>query len=127
MIEFNSNKTFKYIVLSILILLILHTLVNISRLYFGYDYLKGVVPLFNFGSEQNVPTLFSTCLLLLSSIIMLFISYDKSEEGKRKYWVGLALIMAFLALDETAEIHERFTDVTRSFLVWQVRFFCWER
>lgn len=47
---------------------------------------------------------------------MLFISYDKSEEGKRKYWVGLALIMAFLALDETAEIHEGFTGVTRSFL-----------
>lgn len=115
MIEFNSIKTFKFIVLAILTLLILHTLVHISKWYFEYDYLKGVVPLFSLQKEQNVPTLFSTCLFLLSSIISLFISYDKSEKGKRKYWVGLALIMGFLAVDETAEIHEKSMYVTRSF------------
>ena len=64
--------------------------------------------LFNFDKEANIPTLFSSLLLFISSAL-LFIIY-RTSSSKRFYWIILSLIFLFLCIDETAQIHEIFNN-----------------
>ncbi|MEX2262167.1 MAG: hypothetical protein WD696_09460 [Bryobacteraceae bacterium] len=65
--------------------------------------------LFDLNGEGNVPTWFSSCLLLICSALSGLIGVReraRAAEGAR-YWLGLSLIFLFLSLDETASIHEK--------------------
>ena len=68
----------------------------------------GLVPLFHFDREQNLPTFFSA-LMLLSSGGLLLVCAVKANAAGEKYlpWAALALVFAFLSLDEIASIHEK--------------------
>jgi len=92
----------------------------------GFDYLmKGVVeyeyrqvmPLFALEMEGNLPTLFSTALLLACSLLLalVFRGIPKGDRG-RLAWIVLAALFAFLALDEFAGLHERLVPVGKALL-----------
>lgn len=76
-------------------------------------------------SEKNLPTFFSSILLLTASVILFLIGW----QGKQKvYWYLLGGIFCFLALDENISIHENLTGVTRSMLNTEtlgVFYFAW--
>jgi len=78
----------------------------------GHDYFFGLIPLFDFNSEQNVPTLLSSLLILLCSCLLAIIAFMEKKQSKRdyKYWGGLSLIFLFLSIDEFASIHELLTS-----------------
>ena len=66
--------------------------------------LRFAMNLFDFGGEQNIPTLFSVCMLLYASTL----STGATLRGRVRWggWALLAVVFAYLALDEFAEIHE---------------------
>ncbi len=89
-----------------------------SKYYLGYDYVHGLVPLFNFDEENNLPSLFSTLLLLSCSALLWLIGACRKKQAASDtlYWFGLAIIFVFLACDESLEIHEKLDRPIRALL-----------
>jgi hypothetical protein len=71
----------------------------------------------NFNREVNFPSLFSTAILFISSILLAVIGVF-SRNSKKPYlgWYGLSLVFYFLAIDEAISIHEMFNDFGRKHL-----------
>jgi len=67
-----------------------------------------VVRIFSLSRESNVPTWYSSSLLLVCSFLLALIAASKKEEGARyvRHWVALAAIFLYISMDESAQIHE---------------------
>ncbi len=67
-----------------------------------------LIKLLNFNLEANLPTYFSSLVLLANGIILLLIGKGHKALGEKFWhWFGLAAIFVFLALDEMIQIHEQ--------------------
>lgn len=99
----------------ILFLLCANTLGIASTHYFDHGHVYGLVPLFDFDTEKNIPTLYSSIVLVSASILLSFIALT-CKKVKSSYipWFGLSLIFLFLAIDETNGIHERLVTPMRN-------------
>lgn len=68
----------------------------------------GLVPLFHFDREQNVPTFFSALMLLSSSGLLMLAAQKARQAGEKALpWALLAMAFLFLSIDETASLHEK--------------------
>ena len=126
-IELSPKIIFKRFIYFILFLLCADILGIIFKFYFGHDYVYGFVPLFNLDTEGNIPTLYSSFALLLSSALLSLIALThKKNNNSYLSWAGLALIFLFLSIDEIASIHEKFGSATRDYLHTSgLLFFAW--
>jgi len=100
-------------ILSIIVFLLTsaHIAGQFSTYYLGYDNIFGLIPMFNLNSEENIPALFSTLMLLFSSILLAVIAYAVKKSGVAYFyhWLGLSLIFLFLSMDESLSFHESMT------------------
>jgi hypothetical protein len=91
--------------------------------------LLGIVPVHNgtrdipplltsFSRESNLPTLFSSAILALCGLLAAVVAAAGKDEGKARYlqWMGVAGVFVFLAIDESALLHERATHAVRHFV-----------
>ena len=66
----------------------------------------------DFRQEANIPTLFSSGILAFACVLLAVTGRDAVIRERNLWmagrWYGLAVIFAFLSLDETAMIHEGF-------------------
>jgi hypothetical protein len=73
---------------------------------------------FSLDQEANVPSWFSSALLLTAAALLALVALDalarKAPWGR--HWAGLSLVFVVLSLDETAEIHERIGSWLRAHL-----------
>ena len=116
-LEICPKVVFKKLVCLIVILLFLNILGLISKFYFGHDHVYGLVSLFDFDTEQNIPTFYSATAILCSSLLLFFITFTHKSNGCRYLgWMGLAVIFLFLSIDEISSIHERLTKLVRPLL-----------
>jgi hypothetical protein len=99
----------------------------VSKYYFNQGSVYGLVGLFDFDTERNIPTLYSSIALLFSSILLSLIAFKhKKLELPYIAWFGLSLIFLFLSIDETSSIHERLSTPTREqFGTSGVLYFAW--
>lgn len=99
----------------------------ISKYYFDHDFIYGLIPLFDFNTEKNIPTLYSSMALIVASILLLSISLThKKLKSSYIAWFGLSLIFLFLSIDEIASIHERFGQPTKdAFKTSGFLFYAW--
>lgn len=117
-IEVYSKKVFAYFIFVILVLLSINILGIVSKYYFGYPTVHGLVALFDFDTEKNIPTFYSTFALLFVSVLLLFITLvHKKLNSSYLPWLGLAIIFLFLSLDEFVSIHERITTPVSKLLI----------
>jgi hypothetical protein len=74
----------------------------------GHPNVYGLVPQFEFRTENNIPTYFSSFILLISAILLKVIASFKKLEKDRFFhnWSILSIIFFYLSVDETASIHE---------------------
>jgi hypothetical protein len=72
-----------------------------------------VVDYFSLSEEQNVPTWWSSSMLLACSVALAAITATKTRaRGDRKtHWAVLSVIFCYMSLDELVEIHERLNDI----------------
>jgi hypothetical protein len=109
-------KTFVYIVLVLLllnsVLLALYFAFPDSNIYVLSDY-------FDFGVEANIPTFYSAVALLVCAGVLAVIARRQQAigGGHPSYWLGLAIIFVYLALDEATEIHEWASNIMDRFIV----------
>jgi hypothetical protein len=91
------------------ILSALHTAMNLVPPLLGESrWFWGLAPLFDLGREANVPTYWSSALLALGSGL-LFVAYLDARgnaDAMPRYWLVLAIGLAYMSVDETAQIHE---------------------
>lgn len=91
---------------------------QLSRFILGYDYLKGLIPLFNVNNEQNIPTFFSVLLMIIISLLLavIFILNRKRKAPDLSKWLILSLGFLFMAYDEAFQVHERLNIPFRNLL-----------
>ena len=84
-------------------LLMAHTLTQVGIYGFGAD--KHWLDVVNMDRELNLPTLFSTLLLMMSAVLLQRLSTIEWNDNAAD-WTLLSRIFGFLALDEALQIHE---------------------
>ena len=79
---------------------------------------------FGLSYEQNLPTWYSSSLLLLCAVQLTLAALGATQRNEpfRIHWWLLALIFFYISLDETATIHE---DFGKSFEFGGVLYFGW--
>jgi hypothetical protein len=110
--------------MAIIVFLVTANIIGIiATYYFHHGLCYGLVPLFDFNTEKNIPTFYSSYALLLAASLIGFIAW-LHKKACRDYllWGVLMLVFFFLALDEFAVIHERFDKPTQNFIE-QSKFF----
>lgn len=117
MLERIIPKKFFIYNLLLLSILFIGNLVGIILTYkFEHDYVYGLVPLFSFDREMNIPTLYSALAILFASSLLIYIG-RKCKADNQAYisWFALGGIFIFLALDETFLIHENLIVPVREY------------
>lgn len=87
-------------------LILAHCLAMVSRFYFERDIVFGIVPMFDFYEESNVPTYFSSFNLLLTAAMLLTIAHLEKLNNKpdKLAWRVLGLGFLLMSLDEFADV-----------------------
>ncbi len=116
-IEIYPKQIFTKFLYLIVILLFANVVGIVSKFYFGHDYIYGLIPLFDFKAEMNIPTFYSSFALIVCSILLWLIAIKHKKVGSSYFpWMGLAVLFVFLSVDETASIHERISGSVKELL-----------
>lgn len=97
---------------SLLCIIVIFLFLDLVVIYFhfvrGHRYLRGFIHGFYFDNEANFPSLYSALAILLCSVLLWRIGSTAIEKKRRRWlhWKFLAIVFAFLALDEFVGIHE---------------------
>lgn len=99
----------------------------VSTYIFDHDSVYGLIRLFDFDNERNLPTLFSSLQLIIASALLSIIGAKNKSSGEiDPPWIALAVIFLLLAVDETAQIHERMViPVRTAFGLTGLLYFAW--
>lgn len=119
-IYIKPKQVFITLLIIIFFLLFFNIISVISRYVFDlYDYhaIKIIYHMFNFNMERNLPTLYSSLALFISSLLLLIIAMKHKSMGSNYLgWFGLMLIFFYIGFDEIAMIHEKVSPLTRQLL-----------
>ncbi|AFZ02407.1 hypothetical protein [Calothrix sp. PCC 6303] len=118
-IKLSPIKTLRFLLSIIIFLAVASLISNLARLYLPDFPLKDSLGnLFDVNRELNIPSLYSTFLLLLCSGLLTIVGSIKimQRDRYRFQWLGLSCIFFFLGMDELIVIHETLTYPV-SFLV----------
>lgn len=108
LVRLDPEQVLLALCISILLLLVCHVMFSYLAFITGNDNFFGILPVFDLREETNIPTLFSSVTMLISSaLLMVIAAMHHNREEPKAAWVWLALIFLFLALDDTAMLHER--------------------
>lgn len=79
-----------------------------ARFALAADPDRGLVRLFDMGTEGNVPTWYQSTLLLGCAVLLAVICAARRARADRfaRHWLALSILFALLSLDEAAAIHE---------------------
>lgn len=69
--------------------------------------------IFDLSSEQNVPTWFAVMQLAMASALCLVVARVERQNGSHaRSWLALAVLMAYLSLDEATDLHGLWRELT---------------
>ena len=106
------TKIIRFLFFTIAALLLFHIIGQYAHYQLGYRHTFSFVELFHLNRENNIPTFFSS-LLLLSSALLLTGIYRFTKSRDRRYWLLLAVIFLGLSIDESVSLHELLIDPMR--------------
>jgi hypothetical protein len=103
------------------LLVIASTAGQMMRYFTHHGRIFGLIDLFSLDGERNIPTLYSTFLLLFAALLLGFIAVLKAKEECRhtSKWVVLTAGFACMAVDEAWSFHERLGPPVRAWLAWK--------
>ncbi len=117
-ISFNSLQIIKLLSIMAILLIIANTIMLF--IYFSVDNPDtfGFVRMVDLDQEANLPTLFSSGLLLIAGFLFYVLhNVNRVKENMHHYyWLWLSFIFIFLGFDESAKIHETLGDYTENFV-----------
>lgn len=97
------------------ILAVLGAATIILRFNFDHDHGMGLIPKFDLDREVNVPTWFSSSLLLCAAGLLAIVArLERSRRHRfRRHWSALACVFVMLSLDEAAALHGLTSSLVR--------------
>ena len=109
-IELSAKKTALTLLACAMVLWIMNALTLMLEFGYGRDFAMGFVPMFRLNFEANLPTFFSTLLLVAASLSCFAIGRATlpTDKASGLRWLTLAAIAFILSADEAAQIHELF-------------------
>jgi hypothetical protein len=107
----NPKKVF-IVLMSVMVLLVLVSIFLNLLSVLDIPVYKVTRRIFGLSRERNIPTLFSSVILLGSSMLLGYIAYLTRLTGGRYslFWAILSLGFLYLSVDETAYIHETLSE-----------------
>ena len=107
----SPKQLFRFLIVCIVTLVGLHILAVGAAISFPGAGLQGVRAAFDLDQERNLPSKFSALQLLLAVTLLFFLYVEGRRSGSRdrRFWLALAGVFLYLAVDEYAQIHERLT------------------
>ena len=99
-----------------IVLVVAHVAGAVSSHVFHHAQVFGLVDTFDMNVENNVPTFFSTFLFVAGAALLAVIASQSNAERYTGYWNWLAIIFAFMAVDEDASLHELLIEPVRDLL-----------
>ncbi len=126
-IEISPGKILVLLLSIIGFLLFANIMGLVSTYVFDHGRVYGLVELMDFDSEENIPTLYASLqLIVVSSLLSIIGAKHKSNGEIYVPWFVLAVIFLYLAVDETAQIHERLmVPVNTAFELTGLLYFAW--
>jgi len=126
-IEISPRKSFVVLLSIIGFLLFANIMGLVSTYAFDHDSVFGLVELFDFREEKNIPTLYSSLQLITASSLLAIIAYKHRSIGEKYFpWFVLSMIFLYLAVDETAQIHEQlYAPMHAAFDLTGLLYFAW--
>lgn len=103
-------------------------IMNLSENQLESGFWYKIVHTFNFNLEANLPTYFSSLVLLGNAILLAMIAYGQKSIGDNKYWkwLGLAFIFCILSIDEMIKIHDHFrSPMEKLFNTSGILYYAW--
>lgn len=105
-----SQESFRHF-----LIFVIGTLLSLAALSYvfvdltGHDTVLGIMPLLDVGKEQSIATFFSIFNILAASVLSFFIyrAEKLKESPLNLYWLLLSMLLFYMALDESATIHEK--------------------
>lgn len=108
--EVRPRRVTSVLVYIMIFLVLAHLGGQTLKYVFGHGRLFGLIELFDLNAEENIPTLFSTLLLLINGGLFLVLWKSKQNVIHNQWiWLFAAIILFYLAVDEYSEIHEKFS------------------
>lgn len=113
-----SKNVARFLFYTLAFLFVAHLASIFVEVKYGTEsYIYSMFSKWDFGTEKNFPTFFSSINLLASAVLLTVIAYLHREKKEAYHsWAGLALIFYFLCADEFICIHEHFSKPTRDYL-----------
>ncbi|WP_147383224.1 hypothetical protein [Pontibacter oryzae] len=111
-----------------MLLVTLNLVAVFCKYYTSHPNAWGIIPQFELDGEKNIPTYFSSFILILSSILLFTISLVKKHERNKytKHWRLLAFVFLYMSVDESAGLHEMFIYPLRDhFQLAGIFYFSW--
>jgi hypothetical protein len=98
------------------VIVALHGAGQSVRFLTGYNSVFGLVQLLSLYEESNLPTWYSSTLLLLGALLLAVAGQAARLAGERwgAHWLGLTGIFLFLSIDESAMLHEKIGAIFKS-------------
>jgi hypothetical protein len=127
-ITMSPRRVALFFAIVVLSLSIIHAAGQFSRFFLDDGYLHGIVPMFTFGAEHNVPAYYSALAIFFCALLLAIIAIgERARAGSGAgYWWGLAAIFLYLSFDEALALHERMVAPTQMLLgVSADRYFVW--
>jgi hypothetical protein len=95
--------------MGIICFLLISNLAGIAVLNFTvHDHAWGLISLFSFDSERNIPAFYSASAILLAALLLIVTGrLNQLAKESAAPWFFLGLVFVFLSFDEIASIHER--------------------
>jgi hypothetical protein len=117
-IEMNTAKIVTFLSVAAAVFILANIIMLIIYFSIGDPDKFPFIQLIDLDQEANLPTLFSSIILLVSAFLFYLLSKNTVQQrsGDKRYWFGLSLVFLFLSFDESAMIHEDIGDFISQFI-----------
>jgi hypothetical protein len=121
-IHFSERRIFFCFIIIITSLTIFSILGQLSKYFWGHQWLFGFVGLFNLNMESNIPTLYQVLAIFFSSFLIYLIIKSKVKTKLiQHYWIMLMILTIYMGIDEATQIHESWSGAMKLIFPNQIK------
>lgn len=127
-LHFKGKKLLHWLYRAAAILVVLNIIAVFCKYLTDHPNAWGIIPQFELDNERNIPTYFSSFILLLSSVLLFTIAFRKRRQKDMYtwHWRLLAIVFLYMSVDESAGIHEMLIYPLReNFHMGGIFYFSW--
>jgi hypothetical protein len=115
----NPNKIIRFLIILAVILIIASIVGQLIKYVLGHPTGLGLIRIFSLNEEANIPTFFSSLLMILAASLLGIIALFRRRQNNlhdSKLWSLLCIGLLYMAFDESSQIHEMLASPIKGML-----------